>query len=195
MIIQQPIYNLADEEIPAFGVVQIAGAAERRGQVAIDAIKPDGEIRPSMYLINGPTPLPPQRLGLANVPLVATWAFYQIVGETADFDQDWGPFPGSWKLDKRGTGFQILGNPEKERVLVRMQIGPQLFMARVDEANGIQFDQIGTFNLLDGEKSQESEFSESSAEAYVYFGNLNDNTRAIIGHIGGDWEAVVGECS
>lgn len=192
----QLIYNNADEEIPPFAIVQIDDGAEvHDGRIAFNVKKPAGEIRPSMYLINGSAPVPVQRIGVAANAVEPVWCLFDSETEP-DFDDDWGPVNGSWKLGATGTGFQIVGKKTtQKRVIVQLQFGPQLFLAQVDEAGGITAPASGTFNRLDGVlKGAESEVTEDAVDVYDRFGDVSDDSAGIIGFIDGGWEQVVGEC-
>ena len=151
------IYNNGDEVIPPFAIVQIDdGIEERNGHLAFNVKQPAGEIRPSMYLINDRFPVHPKEMGGASNAVDAIWCLFDS-DNTPVFDEDWGAVSGSWKLGKTGTGFRIVGKePVKERVIVQLQIGPQLFMAKVDEASGIAVPSFGTFNRIDGSKGGET---------------------------------------
>lgn len=190
------VYNKSDEKIPAFALMQIDDGVElRSGRMAFNVKKPAGEFRPSMFLVNGPTPIPVQTLGVASHAIEPCWCLFDSDSVPA-FDDDWGPVSGSWKLGPTGTGFHVVGKePVRERVIVQLQIGPQLFMAQVDEAVGITVPATGTFNRIDGTiKGSETEITDDAVEVYDRFGDVNDDSTAIIGYIDGGWEQVVGEC-
>lgn len=191
------IYNKANEEIPPFGLAQIDdGAEEHHGRIALNVRKPAGELRPSFYLINGPVPVRPQRLGVARFAVEPVWCLFDADGDDPAFDNDWGPVSDSWKLGKTGTGFRIVGKrPTEERVIVQLQLGPQLFMAQVDEPADVNAPSTATFHRLSGAKGNETEITEDTVEAYDRFGDVDDDSKAIIGYIDGDWEQVVGECA
>ena len=203
------VYNKSLEQIPAFGIMQIDdGAQERDGQIVINVKKPDGEFRPNMFLINGPVPIPPSQKGDANLPIDPVWCLYETTDEPAttvneDYrwtNQDWGPQSGSWKLHENGTGFQVLSRlPDRDRVIVRMYLGPQLFMAQVGVPETVENVQTqgstGIHNRIAGTKGSETELTTDSVQVYDRYADVPNDSISIIGFIDGNWEQVVGECT
>ena len=117
-----PFKNEYFMQAPAFAVMRCTGIDVREGEMYLKMEQPNDEFQ-RFYYVNGPTAVGPNSYGrcyaLDSTSIMQCPALYETGDGEPELDETWGPRDGSWKLQKPGYGFTILGNHDDGRVFVR----------------------------------------------------------------------------
>src|SRR5688500_15942732 len=101
------IRNQANEDIPPFAVLRIAGATQSEGEIVYTVAKPNTTFY-RWYLVNGPVALPygaDHADGWGTFLTAGGYVLYDSA-DTPSLGESWGPQNGSWELKKYRYGFE-----------------------------------------------------------------------------------------
>lgn len=99
-------YNLTNEIIPAFAVMQIAAMTKKRGRFIYAVEKPDGVTTGQReFLINGPIEVEPEEFGTGADAVQPVLAKMNEGEDSPVIFGEYGPEEDSWFLSSTKTGF------------------------------------------------------------------------------------------
>lgn len=123
------VYNDAQETIPAYAIMRIAGSHDTHRYIVVG--KPNSNFM-ALYIVNGSRPIPYPGTGygrflVGDDSFAARYALYNSAN-TPLGGESWSPVPDSWLLHKNGPGFVILGGADGTKVSVLQYIPQEILI-------------------------------------------------------------------